>query len=204
MEQDKTVRNPKQTRSIKTKEKVLHAALQLFCNKGYYKTTTNEIAKVANVSIGSLYSYYKDKDTIFLEILDGYNETFIKAYDDLRRNMDMYKMDPKAWLRRFIINMIEVHETSRELNQEINILCYTNPEVAAVMEKQHKKTRQLALDYFYLYKDDIKVKDIQAASIVSFNLISSVVDQIVFGKNEIDKDRILQAGVDAVYKFLME
>ncbi|MCB2356508.1 TetR/AcrR family transcriptional regulator [Clostridium estertheticum] len=204
MEQDKAVRNPKQTRGIKTKEKILEAALQLFCKKGYYKTTTNEIARVANVSIGSLYSYYKDKDTIFLEILDGYNKTFIKAYDELKRNMDIEKMDPKAWLQRFIMNMIDVHETSKELNKEINILCYTMTEVATVMETQHEEVRQLTLDYFYLYKDDIKVKDIEAAAIVSFNLISSVVDQIVFGKNEIDKERILQAGVDAVYKFLME
>jgi len=44
----------------------------------------------------------------------------------------------------------------------------------------------------------------EAAAIVVFNLIGSVVDQIVFCKNTIDNERILQAGIDAVYKFLME
>jgi AcrR family transcriptional regulator len=189
---------------VNTKEKILDAALQLFCKKGYYKTTTNEIAKVANVSIGSLYSYFKDKDTIFLEILDRYNDSFVKVHEEIGRDIELYRTDMKAWFRRFIEGMIEVHEISKELNQEMNILCYTKPEVAAVMDRQHEKTRRMALDYFYLYKDDIKAKDKEAAFIVSYNLISSIVDQIVFGNNEIDTERILQAGIDAVYKFLME
>ena len=204
MEQDKIVRKPKQVRSVKTKEKILDAAYQLFCSKGYYKTTTNEIAKVADVSIGSLYSYFKDKDTILLEILERYNNAFMKINEELSQDIELYRMDPKAWFRMLMEGMIEVHQISKELNQEMNILCYTMPEVAAVMEKQHEKTRQKVLDSFYLYKEIIKVKDIEAAAIVVFNLVGSVVDQIVFCENTIDNERILQAGIDAVYKFLME
>jgi len=204
MEQDKIVRKPKQVRSVKTKEKILDAAYQLFCSKGYYKTTTNEIAKVADVSIGSLYSYFKDKDTILLEILERYNNAFMKINEELSQDIELYRTDPKAWFRLLMEGMIEVHQISKELNQEMNILCYTMPEVAAVMEKQHEKTRQKVLDSFYLYKEIIKVKDIEAAAIVVFNLVGSVVDQIVFCENTIDNERILQAGIDAVYKFLME
>ena len=204
MEQDKIVRKPKQVRSVKTKEKILDAAYQLFCSKGYYKTTTNEIAKVADVSIGSLYSYFNDKDTILLEILERYNNAFMKINEELSQDIELYRTDPKAWFRLLMEGMIEVHQISKELNQEMNILCYTMPEVAAVMEKQHEKTRQKVLDSFYLYKEIIKVKDIEAAAIVVFNLVGSVVDQIVFCENTIDNERILQAGIDAVYKFLME
>ena len=204
MQQDKIVRKPKQVRSVKTKEKILDAAYQLFCSKGYYKTTTNEIAKVADVSIGSLYSYFKDKDTILLEILERYNNAFMKINEELSQDIELYRTDPKAWFRLLMEGMIEVHQISKELNQEMNILCYTMPEVAAVMEKQHEKTRQKVLDSFYLYKEIIKVKDIEAAAIVVFNLVGSVVDQIVFCENTIDNERILQAGIDAVYKFLME
>ena len=204
MEQDKTVRKPRQKRSIQTKEKILDAAYRLFCEKGYHQTTTNEIAKVANVSIGSLYSYFKDKDTILLEILDRYNESFYSVHNKLAKDMELYRSDPKGWFRRFIEGMIQVHKASKELNREMNILCFSIPEVAAVMEKQHEKTRQTALNYFYLYKDMFSVKDIEAAAIIAFNLIGSVVDQIVFGKNTISDERILDAGIEAVYKYLME
>ncbi|WMJ89112.1 TetR/AcrR family transcriptional regulator [Anaerocolumna sp. MB42-C2] len=204
MNQDKSIRKPQQKRSIETKEKILDAAYRLFCKKGYYNTTTNEIAQVANVSIGSLYSYFKDKDTILLEILDRYNESYIKVHDELSRDMELYKTDLKLWFRRLIEGLIEIHQISKELNFEMNILCFSIPEVAAVQEKQREKTWQMTLQCFYMYKEYIKVKDIEAAAIVTYKLINAVVDQIVFCKNKIDNERILQAGVDAVYKFLIE
>lgn len=203
MEEKKAVRKPRQKRSIETKEKILAAAYQLFCEKGYYNTNTNEIAQVANVSIGSLYSYFKDKATIFLEILDRYNESYFKVHDELSSELEQYLNDPKAWFRRLVEGLIQVHQISKELNREMDFLCYTMPEVAAIQKRQREKTWQSTLQCFYAYKEFIKVEDIEAAAIVVFNLISSVVDQIVFCQNEIDNERILQAGVDAVYKYLV-
>ena len=64
----KSVRQPKQSRSIEKKESILNAALTMFGEKGYYNTTTNEIAEAAGVSIGTLYAYFENKETILLEI----------------------------------------------------------------------------------------------------------------------------------------
>ena len=61
------VRIPIQKRSIEKKQKILTAGFDLFCEKGYYKTNTAEIAKYAGVSTGALYSYFEDKRQIFIE-----------------------------------------------------------------------------------------------------------------------------------------
>lgn len=203
MEEKKAVRKPRQKRSIETKEKIIAAAYQLFCKKGYYNTTTNEIALVADVSIGSLYSYFKDKETIFLEILDRFNESYFRVHDELSKEMEQYLNDPRAWFRRLIEGLIQVHQVTKEMNREMNFLCYTMPKVAAIQERQREKTWQSTLQCFYTFKEYINVEDIEATAIVVFNLISSVVDQIVFCQNEIENERILQAGVDAVYKYLL-
>lgn len=203
MEKDKTVRKPRQKRSIETKEKILDAAYQLFCEKGYYETTTNEIAKVAEVSIGSLYSYFQDKDTIFMEILYLYNQKFVEINEEAGRYAELYLNDKKAWLRRLTEELIRVHEDSKQLNREIRILSFTKPEVAAVMQENHAKTRRIALDYLKEYGDDLRVKDMDAAGLISYNLISSIVDQIVFEENTIDRERILNEGMDALYQYLI-
>lgn len=203
MAEEKVVRKPRQKRSIETKEKILNAAYQLFCEKGYYNTTTNEIAQVAKVSIGSLYSYFKDKDTVFMEILGRYNDSFFKVHDELSREMGQYQDDMKAWFRRLIEALIQVHQASKELNREMNVLYYSMPQVAAVQNQQREKTWQATLQCFYTYKNFMKIKDIEASAIVVFNLISSIVDQIVFGQIEISRERILRAGVDAIYQFLI-
>ena len=51
-------RIPVQKRSIEKRKRILEAGFQLFCEKGYYKTNTIEIARHAKVSTGTVYSYF--------------------------------------------------------------------------------------------------------------------------------------------------
>ena len=203
MKSNQAMRQPKQTRSIKTKEKIRNVAYQLFCEKGYFKTTTNEIAKVAEVSIGSLYFYYRDKDMILVEILDRYNESFLKIHESMNVQLESYRENPRLWITRFMEEMIKSHRTSKEFNKELIILSHSMPEVSAVMEKQQETVRQVTLDYLKAFYDMLRVKDLEAASIVVVNIMSSLVDQIVFQDNPVDDSRIIMEGVDAIHQYLI-
>ncbi len=46
------------------RRQVVDAAVQLFVQKGFHKTTTREIAKAAGFSIGTLYEYVKSKEDV--------------------------------------------------------------------------------------------------------------------------------------------
>lgn len=199
----KTVRRPKQQRSIEMKEKILDAALLLFCEKGYYNTTTNEIAQKAGVSIGSLYSYFKDKDTVFLEVLDQYHEKFDMAKEDLLKDTGLLLRDSRTWLRLLIENLIQVHEESKELNRELNVLSHYNPKIAEILEKQREKTLQSTVGYFITFQNNFHTEDMEATAIVIFDFISATVDRIVFGKNEIEKDRLINAAVDIIQNYYL-
>jgi AcrR family transcriptional regulator len=202
MEQDKTKRKL-QKRSIETKGKILDTAYQLFCSNGYFNTSTNEIAKAANVSIGGLYSHYPDKDTIFMEILDRYNLSFIRVLDELSKDMQLYLSDPKAWFRRLIDDLLEVHRDSKELNREIEILSYTKPEIAKVRKTQHEKTRQIMYRFLCNENTKVKVTDLKASNVILMGLLDAIIEQIMFGDHAVSDDRIIQAGVDAMYNFLV-
>jgi len=200
----KVIRKPVQSRSINTKEKILDSALELFCEKGYYKTTTNEIAQRAQVSIGSLYSYFSDKDTIFFEILEKYHEKFSMANSEILNNPELFKTDSKAWLRTLIDNQIKVHEETKELNRELKVLSYYNPQVAEILERNHERTMKSTIGYFIANKDSLKgTSDIEAAATVFFDLISSTVDRIVFGKNELDRERLINMTIDILDKYFV-
>lgn len=58
------------------------------------------------------------------------------------------------------------------------------------------------LYYFNQYKEETTIEDKESAPIIIYNLINSTVDQIVFDKNEIESSRIIDACVEAVYKYL--
>ena len=46
------------------RRQVVEAAVQLFVQKGFHKTTTREIAKAAGFSIGTLYEYVESKEDV--------------------------------------------------------------------------------------------------------------------------------------------
>ena len=49
---------------------ILNAAVKVFADTGFHNSKMSKIAEVANVSIGSLYVYYKNKEEILLNIFD--------------------------------------------------------------------------------------------------------------------------------------
>lgn len=194
-------REPKQSRGQKTKEKIIAAALDAFCQKGYYKTSTNEIAQRAGVSIGSLYAYFSDKDTIFLEILDQYHQKFVAAKETVFGNTELMHSDLRQWIRLLIEHLILVHEETRELNRELMVLSFYNDEVAAILERNKEETMKATIGQFLSVNNDTGLEDPEAAAIVTFDLISATVDRIVFGKNEIDRSRLVDTTIDVLYSW---
>ena len=78
---DKTVSNNEITG--KRKEKILEAALLCFNEKGYHKTSIDDIALKGKISKGGIYYHFKSKDELFLKLfhfrLEKYTEQ-LKSY----------------------------------------------------------------------------------------------------------------------------
>ena len=57
-------KTPRQQRSEFTFDAILDSAARLFQQHGYAATTTNRVAELAGVSIGTLYHYVPNKDAL--------------------------------------------------------------------------------------------------------------------------------------------
>lgn len=51
-------------------ETILSAAMKFFCKKGYNKTTIEDIANEAEVSVGTVYFYFKNKEDIMIKLIE--------------------------------------------------------------------------------------------------------------------------------------
>jgi AcrR family transcriptional regulator len=60
---------PRQERSKQMVDAVLQAAAEVFAELGYARATTNKIAARAGVSVGSLYQYFPNKDSLLASLL---------------------------------------------------------------------------------------------------------------------------------------
>ncbi|MDH5541093.1 MAG: TetR/AcrR family transcriptional regulator, partial [Rhizobacter sp.] len=60
---------PRQRRKQARPQELLDAALDLFVEKGFAATRTEEVAKRAGVSKGTLYLYYPSKEELLKEVI---------------------------------------------------------------------------------------------------------------------------------------
>jgi TetR/AcrR family transcriptional regulator, fatty acid metabolism regulator protein len=62
--------------------KLLTAAIRLFGRKGYHATTVPMIVAAAHSSIGSFYSYFKNKEDIYAAVLESIGESISRALNE--------------------------------------------------------------------------------------------------------------------------
>jgi AcrR family transcriptional regulator len=78
---------------------ILDAACKVFAEKGYHETRLDDIAATAGFSKASLYNYYEDKESIFLNILVRMHEKIIEALKGELRKDRHIKDNLTAMLR---------------------------------------------------------------------------------------------------------
>jgi AcrR family transcriptional regulator len=100
-------RKPRQRRSRETVEAILEAVPRILRRRNFTNLTTNHIAVVAGVSIGSVYQYFPDKRAIFVALHGRHIEEIDRR---IQRALFAHASSPLADLLRAIIDtMIDAH-----------------------------------------------------------------------------------------------
>lgn len=103
-------RVPVQKRSKEKKQKILNAGFELFCEKGYYKTNTIEIAKRAGISTGAVYSYFKDKRQIYIAAFENY---LTNISEHLFERLDVEQsFQLSDFVEKWITNYVDLYASS--------------------------------------------------------------------------------------------
>jgi AcrR family transcriptional regulator len=197
------IRAPQQARSIDKKEKLIEAAYELFCERGYYKTTTPEVARRAGLAVGSLYAYFKDKDDLFMAALDRYDARFDGMRAKLLADLSSQDRPIRDSLRSLLQKLIEIHRETKALNIEIRIVAYSDPAVRLRQEAQAEVVRSGILQSLRANAGRLRDLDLEAAAEVVDELIGGIVHRIAFGGTDVEGERILEATLDALCAYLL-
>jgi len=84
------------------KAQILRCARKLFAQHGYYQTQIADILKEANVSRGTIYKYFANKDDIFITLLENYYHQWEDAISLTRYDIDIQHISPADFLRHRI------------------------------------------------------------------------------------------------------
>ena len=122
------IRIPKQKRSIEKKDAIIVASYELFCEKGYYKTNTAEIAKAANVSTGIVYNYFHDKHDILKEVIGLYISRLESEFRTAL-SRQIQKEDLHNLVKELLDALITSHTMNVSAHNEFMALALLDPEI---------------------------------------------------------------------------
>ena len=71
-------KNASQERSRLTVDALIEATARILVREGFDKASTNRIAEVAGVSIGSLYQYYPSKEALVAAVIVRHNQEIMR------------------------------------------------------------------------------------------------------------------------------
>ena len=111
-------KRPKQERSQATVQAILTATAHILTEEGYNHFTTNKVAERAGVSIGSLYQYFPNKDSLLLALAEHHADQMVQlAKDHLEEVGD--RSIPE-FIRQIVKAAIAAHAVNPKLHRVLH------------------------------------------------------------------------------------
>ena len=117
-----------QERALVTRQKILDSAVGMYASKGYQKTTVDDIAKNAGLSVGVAYRYFKNKKELLLATLEYLFQNIAS----------LTGTDPEDVINGNLSDALaafeNIHIKYRDLHEELEGLRHTDEDVRALYD----------------------------------------------------------------------
>lgn len=198
------VRVPQQARSIRTRERVLAAAIACFEQQGYDETTTAQIAKRARIAVGTLYGYFRDKREILLELMGSH----IKVIAD----QTVVELDPARWRqgdpRAHVRALIDMLFHARRFNPGMHRILweryFKDDKFRAAVQAIEFEVRGALVRLLWTLKAEkrVRVVDVESAAFVIYTSIEWTASRLVLAGSDADIKPAVESMSDMVSRYL--
>jgi len=197
-------KTPRQERSKVMVEAILEAAAQIFAELGYARATTNKIAERAGVSVGSLYQYFPNKDSLISSLHEVHHAKIHEVAGNALRRFGDHSMGLEDGLRLFLDELNEVHEADPTLTKALSREVMRESEVddkSHANEDEAEKINQLAMLLFN--RPDVRDGDPALISAIMGQVISHLTRWLLHdAPPSLDRDALREETVQLLLRYL--
>jgi AcrR family transcriptional regulator len=193
---------PSQTRAKATFEALLDGTARILSREGYAGLTTNRVAEVAGVGIGSLYEYFPNKQALVAATLARAIHGIVDEVSASLRTALTLEHQPRAgidyWMRAMTTALEKRGELLRVALREVPFL-WDIPEVRHLsqtlqhiaLEGRHKSERMVHFD------------DPEASTYLMVTMVwSAILQTVLYRPAHLSRERLTGTLVDMVLKLL--
>lgn len=193
-------KRPRQRRSQQTVDAILEATARILVSEGYDKTSTNRVAKLAGVSVGSLYQYFPNKQALVLAVAKRHGAQMVDLLATTA--IDLADAPIDVAVRSYVKAMVLAHRTEGELHRVLAAHA-----LMAGLEQFREiddQARAIVKLWLQAHQDEIIVKDLDAAA---FMLVMSVDILLhahaVYDLDEVSNEALEEELIAMITRYLM-
>jgi AcrR family transcriptional regulator len=188
-----------QERSRLTVKAIVDATARILVREGFDKASTNRIAEVAGVSIGSLYQYFPSKEAIVAALIDRHNQEVMRAVQgELAEAVDLPLEDG---VRRLVAVAVSAHRIDPKLHRA---LTEQIPRVGRLenVETFSQQNYVLFAAYLERRRGEIRVADLKLASFICVTSIEALAHTAVLHRKMLS-DGETESLIDATTRLIV-
>ena len=160
-----------QKRSCVTVNSLLEATARILVREGFDKASTNRIAEVAGVSVGSLYQYFPSKEALVAALIDRHNQEVMQAVQG--ELAEAVNLPMEQAVRKLVAVAVKAHRIDPKLHR---VLAEQIPRVGRLENAATFNRQNYALFAAYLerHRDEIRAVDLGLAAFVCVTSIEAL------------------------------
>ena len=182
-----------QERSRATVDTLIEATARILVKEGFDKASTNRIAEVAGVSIGSLYQYITGKEAHVAALIESHQQQIIQT---VRSGLMRVSTQPlEQAMRTFVAIAVEAHRHDPHLHR---VLAEQIPRVGKLEKLEIFSRENFSLFRAYLEgtRDELGVDDLELASFVCVTTIEALTHNAVLHHSKVLTGDRIEALID--------
>ncbi len=189
-----------QKRSRLTVDTLLQATARVLVKDGYDRASTNRIAHVAGVSIGSLYQYFPSKEALVAAVIDRQTQEVMRLAGDALIKVAMQPVEEA--IRQLVKLGIDTHRVNPKLHR---VLTEQVPRVGRLENVQAIDRQVYALVRAYLdaHRDEIQVDDVELAAFVCVTTVEALTHAAVIYRPDVLSDEKANIFIDEVTRLVL-
>ena len=188
-----------QERSRATVDALVEATARILVKDGFEKTSTNRIAEVAGVSVGSLYQYFPSKEALVAAVIDRHNEEIMAI---VRATLvEVADMPIEKAVRRLVTVAIAAHRINPKLHR---VLAEQIPRAGKLdVEAFNREVHALVRAYLESRRKEMRRIDLDVATFICVSAIEAVAHNIVLNQAETLPDKIVRTLVEETTRMVV-
>lgn len=183
-----------QDRSRATVDALVEATARILVREGFDKASTNRIAELAGVSVGSLYQYFPSKEALVAAVIERHQQDIMQT---VRGELAEVMTEPvEIAIRKIVALAVKGHRVNPRLHR---VLAEQIPRVGKLEDVDVLNRENFALFKTYLEsrRDELRVDDLKLASFVCVTAIEALTHNAVLHHPEMLSDKATGALIDA-------